>query len=196
MATRPAQFSKVKITPRRGATATTIADIPFEIQTVAGQTAKALRISDSLDAELFSVLPNGDGAAKYAEVTIPAASVLTLFSVPYTLVAAPGVGRILEFLSALVILDYGTAAYAGIGATEDLAVRYTDASGAIVSTTLETTGFLDATADALRTLKAISTDLTPVANAALKLGLLNGDITTGDSPLRVKVSYRVHSTGL
>lgn len=133
---------------------------------------------------------------QYAAVSVTAAEVKALNATPKTLVAAPAAGYVLEFISALLILDYGTAAYAGIGATEDLVIRYTNGSGAIVSTTLETTGLLDATSDQLRTFKGISTDLTPVAAAALVLHLLNGEVTTGDSPLRIKVAYRVHATGL
>lgn len=136
------------------------------------------------------------GAMQYAEVTLTAAEVKALNATPKVLVAAPGAGKVLEFVSATAILDYNSAAYAGVGATEDLAIRFTDGSGAIVSTTLEVTGFLDQTSDQLRTHKAISTDLTPVANAALVLHMLNGEITTGDSPVRYKVNYRIHNTGL
>jgi len=135
-------------------------------------------------------------AMRYAEVTVSSAEILALNATPKTLVAAPGAGKVLEFISATAILDYNSAAYAGIGATEDLVIRFTDASGAIVSTTLETTGFLDQTADQLRTHKAIVTDLVPVANSPLVLHLLNGEVTTGNSPIRYKVAYRVHTTGL
>lgn len=133
---------------------------------------------------------------RYAEVTISAAEMLALNATPKTLVAAPGAGKMLVFHGAVAILDYNSAAYAGIAAGEDLAVKYTNGSGAAASTTLETTGFLDQTSDQIRTHKAIATDLTPVANAALVLHLASGEITTGNSPLRYKVWYSVVSTGL
>jgi hypothetical protein len=38
-------------------------------------------------------------------------------------------------------------------------------------------------------------DITPVANAALVLHMLTGEITTGDSPLHVRVFYRVVPVG-
>lgn len=141
-------------------------------------------------------LSSGIPVLQYAAVTIPTASVLTLNSVPYTILAAPGAGKVNIFHDAMIVLDYNSAAYAGIAAGEDLAVRYTDGSGATVSTTLETTGFLDATSDQIRTLKRITTDVTPVANAVLKLCLASGDITTGDSPLRMYFTYSTWSTGL
>lgn len=131
---------------------------------------------------------------QYAEVAITAAEMLALRATPKTLVAAPGAGYLLEFVSAMVIYDY-TAAFTE--SSDDLAVRYTDGSGAIASTTLTANGFLTATADAIRTLKPITTDLTPVANAALVLhNVGNGEYGGTGSPVRVKVAYRVHATGL
>lgn len=130
------------------------------------------------------------------EVTITAAEMLALNASPKTLVPAPGAGKVLRFLGATAIYDFNSAAYAGIGATEDLAVRFTDGSGAIVSTTLEVTGFLDQTTDQIRTHKPIVTDLTPVANSPLVLHMLNGEITTGNSPVRYIVDYEVLDTKL
>lgn len=135
-------------------------------------------------------------AIRYAQVNVSSAEILALNATPKTLVAAPGAGKVLEFISATAILDYNSAAYAGIGSTEDLVIRFTGTSGAIVSTTLETTGFLDQTSDQIRTHKAIATDLVPVANSPLVLHMLNGEVTTGNSPIRYKVAYRVHTTGL
>jgi hypothetical protein len=139
---------------------------------------------------------NADGVMRMVEVTVSSAEILALNATPKTLVAAPGAEKVLVFHSAVAILDYNSAAYAGIAAGEDLAIRYTDGSGAVASTTLETTGLLDATSDQLRTHKAIVTDLTPVANAALVLHLASGEVTTGNSPMRYKVFYSVISTGL
>lgn len=152
--------------------------------------------ADVIDASGVVVGTLAETAIRYAEVTVSSAEILALNATPKTLVAAPGAGKVLEFVSATAILDYNSAAYAGVGATEDLVIRFTDASGAIVSTTLETTGFIDQTSDQLRTHKAIVTDLTPVANSPLVLHLLNGEVTTGNSPIRYKVAYRVHTTGL
>jgi hypothetical protein len=177
MAYKATKLSKLELQARAST------DIPLVVKNAAG-------------ASIGVMGANGMGFTRYAEVTVTAAEVLALFATPKTLVAAPGAGLVLDFLGALLILDYGGTAYAGIAAGEDLVVRHTDASGAIVSTTLETTGLLDGTADALRTLKRIVTDLTPVANSPLVLHLLTGEVTTGNSPLRIKVAYRVHATGL
>jgi hypothetical protein len=131
---------------------------------------------------------------QYAEVEITVAEMKALAASQKELVAAPGAGKVLEFLGAMFIYDY-VAAFTE--STDNLVVRFTDGSGAIVSTTLETTGLLDAESDQLRTFKPIVTDLTPVANAALVLDNSgDGEFGGTGSPCRVKVAYRVHDTGL
>jgi hypothetical protein len=92
-------------------------------------------------------------------------------------------------VDAQVFLDFNSVAYNGIAAGEDLAFCYTDGSGAQVGT-VETTGFLDAGADAHRNVLFNGTSA-PVANAALVAALLVGEIATGNSPLKVRVRYRV-----
>jgi hypothetical protein len=125
---------------------------------------------------------------------IASAAILTLNATPVTLVAAPGSGLALVFEGAVVYKPAGTA-YAGIAAGEDLAVKYTDASGAAVAT-CETTGFMDQATAQLRYVRPFTaasgvSDITPVANSPLVAHLLSGEITTGTSALRVRVFYRV-----
>ena len=134
-------------------------------------------------------LTEGD-QRKSVDVTITAAQMLALNATPQSLVPAPGAGYALVFDGAVVFLDYNSAAYAGIAAGEDLSIKYTDGSGLEVGA-LEATGLLDATADALRYVppKAVA-GFTPVANAALVLHMLTGEVTTGDSPLKLRVYYR------
>lgn len=129
---------------------------------------------------------------KAVKVTITSAQLLALNATPVTLIAAPGASKIAEFVSAIVHKPAGTA-YAGIAAGEDLAIKYTDASGAQVNTSLETTGFLDQTTAQSRLTRQISTEYTPVVNAPIVAHLLTGEITTGDSPLYLTIFYRVHS---
>jgi hypothetical protein len=119
---------------------------------------------------------------------------LAIRATPKTLVAAPGAGYALEFVSALFIYDY-VAAYTET--SDNLAVRYTDGSGTTVSLTLETTGLLDATADKVSTIHPLATDVLVTANAALVLhNTGDGELGGTGSPCRVKVAYRVHATGL
>ena len=133
---------------------------------------------------------------QYAEVEITSAELLALAATPITVVAAPGAGKVLEFVSATVILDKGATAYDDAAADGDLAIRFTDGSGVIVSTTLDADTFIDGATDQIRTLKPLTTDITPVADAVLVLDNTGAEFTGGDGVLRVKVAYRVHATGL
>lgn len=131
----------------------------------------------------------------HKEVEISSAEILDLFTTPKTLVAAPGAGKVLEFISLLLVYDWETVAYT-IGTATDLQVKYTDATGAAVSITEAVAGFLDKEADDLRSLDKVGTIVTPVVNAPLVLTLAGANVTLGDSPIHAKVAYRVHTTGL
>lgn len=133
-----------------------------------------------------------DGATTYKDVVITSAQLLALNATPQTLLAAPGAGLATIFLGATIVKPAGTA-YGGIAAGEDLSIKYTDASGLEVAE-CETTGFLDQSTLQIRhcnhyaAASAVSS-ITPVANAVLIIMLLVGEITTGTSPLNIRVFY-------
>lgn len=130
-------------------------------------------------------------------VTIATAAVRTLNATPVTVVPAPGAGKFIEVDSIRVMLDYGTAAYDGVaGSGEDLAFKYTNASGAKVVTDIAGSGFGDASADAQRLTRGIA--VTPALNAAVVAHILSGEwyAAAGDSPLLVEVFYRVRTAQL
>jgi len=136
---------------------------------------------------------------KSVDVTLTAAQVLALNATPITLVAAPGANLALIFDGAVLHKPAGTA-YAGVAAGEDLAIKYTDASGLEVGQA-EMTGFADQTTVQTRYIRphtaasAISS-ITPAANAALVAHMLVGEIITGDSVFRFRVFYRIVPTVL
>ncbi len=136
-----------------------------------------------------------ESAVQYAEVEISAAEILALFAAPKELVAAPGAGKLLEFISLLLAYDWGTVAYT-IGTAGNLQVKYTDGSGVAVSTTRAATGFLDEVADALSSLDKLEATVEPAVNEPLVLTVATASPTAGDSPIHAKVAYRVHATGL
>ena len=128
------------------------------------------------------------------DVVVTSAQILALNATPVTLVPAPGAGKVLIFEGATIAKPAG-AAYAGIAAGEDLSIRYTGSSGLEVGE-CETTGFLDQTTLQVRHVNPYNaatgiSSITPVANAVLVLHMLVGEITTGDSPLNIRVFYRV-----
>src|SRR4051794_32041880 len=79
---------------------------------------------------------NFDPMVAVASVSLTAAEMKALRATPKELVAAPGAGYVLEFISATFIYDY-TAAFTE--SSDDIAVRYTNGSGVIASTTLDAT---------------------------------------------------------
>jgi hypothetical protein len=126
---------------------------------------------------------------------VTSAQVLALFATPIEIIPAPGAGRCVIPRKWMVYKPAGTA-YAGIAATEDLVLKYTNASGVQVASPIEATGFLDqATAQtAWAGMKGSADNATPasalaVANAAVVLHMLVGEIITGNTSLFVKVWY-------
>lgn len=137
-----------------------------------------------------------DGPTYIAIGTIAAAQVRTLNATPQTLVAAPGSNKALVLVHATLWLDYESAGYDSVGASDDLTIRYTNASGATLAT-IETTGFMDQTADQVRYVYPTTTAaFTPASNAPLVLHCSTGEMysAAGDSPLKYKVHYRVIDT--
>lgn len=157
----------------------------------AGSSATTVRVR--LNGGFYPALD--ESVLRSVDVTVSSAEMLALNATPKTIVAAPGAGKAIIPVAALLFLDFGTAAYAGIAAGEDLAFKYTNAAGTQIFT-VEATNFLDAVADALRYADAGSALLTPTANAAVVLHMLTGEIITGDSPLRIRMYYRVVPTTL
>ena len=149
-------------------------------------------LSLNVTAAIISELQEASGGIA---VEISSAEILALFTTPKTLVAAPGAGKVLEFVSLLLALDYNTTAYT-VGTATDLQVKYTNASGVAVSTTRAVTGFLDQTTDTIFLLDRLEATIAPAINAALVLCLAVANPTLGNSPIHAKVVYRVYETGL
>lgn len=148
------------------------------------------------------VLRNKFEKARTVVKTITSAQLLALNTTPITMIPAPGANLMIKIVSWTVRHGTGTA-YAGIAAGEDLVLKYTDASGAVAATAIETTGFLDQTTAQIRLANALAgsgaaastpADLTPVANAAIVCHLLSGNITTGDFPLYLFIEYDIVPT--
>jgi hypothetical protein len=131
-----------------------------------------------------------------ATVAVTAAQIKGLRATPKTLVAAPGAGKILQFVDALIMLDAGSE---GLTETADnMAIKYTDGSGVAVSNTIEATGFIDQTGDTY-------TSVTPKADAIVAVtGNVNKALVlhnigdgeyagnaSNDAALKVFINYRV-----
>lgn len=130
-----------------------------------------------------------------ATVTLTASEVKALATTPITLVAAPAAGKALSFQGAHFKLVYGSEVFAESG--DNLGIKYTDASGVQVSSTIEMTGFIDQSADTY-TCGIPANDVIVAATGAeaqaLVLDNLGSNFTgnaSNDSTLVVTVLYNV-----
>jgi hypothetical protein len=113
----------------------------------------------------------------------------------YEVVAAPGAGKVIEFVSGVVILDYATAAYTGGG---DVTFNYA-AGGGAVSAAVSYANSIGASADKVAVVGyAAPANNQLVANAAINLVVASAPTQPGTAAgvIRTKVTYRVHTTGL
>lgn len=161
---------------------------------------KPLEVTDLSGNVLFDVGASGYGALRYAEVALTNAQIKALRATPATLVAAPGAGKYLEFVSAVLFLNYGSNALTE--SADNLAVRYNNGSGTIVSQAIECTGFIDQTADtstnALPKIDAIASKAASENQALVLHNTGDGEFggnAAADTVMRVKIAYRVHQTG-
>lgn len=126
---------------------------------------------------------------RYRTIKLTSAQILLLNSVPKELVATPGAGRVIEFVSAVLHLDFGSAAYASFGT---LQIR-TDGSESILSGTLATGELLYATDDKVAVMIPVSTGIGLDINEGIELDVPDGVPTAGDSTITMVVGYRIHS---
>jgi hypothetical protein len=130
------------------------------------------------------------------------AQMLALATSPVEMVAAPGAGFVLEFVSGALFFDH-TAAYTEPSAPDDMVIRYTDGSGGIVSQDVDATGFLTAAGDAMAFIAPLHGAITTVRlkaacdNQALVLHNTGGNYGGGNAAnvVRFSISYRIRAAG-
>lgn len=134
---------------------------------------------------------------KVAKVAVTATEIRTLAAAPKTLVAGVA-GKAFVFLGALVKYIGGANPFDSVGAGEDLAIRYTNGAGQIVSPAIDTTTDINlgATDDDESWLPPLATVVNPVTAAALVLDNVGGgelastdDDSDGDGTLEVIIHY-------
>ena len=132
---------------------------------------------------------------QYAQIKLTNAEVLALFTTAKALIAAPGVGKVIEVESATISYKKSTAFT--IGSATNLSIKYKDKTGADATSTLAATGFLDQATDQNQLLRALTTTQNLDANAVNQpvcLALLGANVTGGAlSTVNVQIAYRVHT---
>jgi len=131
-----------------------------------------------------------DEMALYTTLELTNAQILALNATPITAIAAPGAGKVIEIVKVVGVHDYATAAFGGIAEGEDLNLCYTNGSGAVLAS-LETTGWLDATADELAF--GLMAKPATLINAAVVAHVNTGEIITGGGTIDLHIWYRVHT---
>lgn len=128
-----------------------------------------------------------------SKVTIANAACRTLNATPVQVIPAPGAGRAICDVWIHAKYIYATAAFDAVGAGDDLAFKFTDASGAKVCGDIETVGWVDQTSSAWRSTGPVVTTSTPVANAAVVAHVLAGEWygAAGGGYLVIRATYRI-----
>lgn len=140
-------------------------------------------------------------AIKTATVNLTNAQIKAMRASPVELVAAPGAGNVLEFMGAILILNYGSNVLTE--STDNMAVEYNAGTAATASDAIESGSFIDAAADTITTAVPVKDVVDASADIVNKnLALANtGDGEFGgnagaDTLMTVITTYRVHATGL
>jgi len=127
------------------------------------------------------------GAVLTKTVALTTTEVKALFASPAELVAAPGAGKVIDLISAVLFLDYASATYD----TQGVLTIQTGTTGTAQSDAIAAAAFLFKTADQFTGVQVLSAERTLDANESLVLSCGTANPATGDSPVTVKVSYRV-----
>ncbi len=129
---------------------------------------------------------NGKLSAQIESTTtsITNAEIKLLFSVPITLVAAPGVGKALIFHGAMAFLNHGGTDFVA-DANEDFQIQY-DGAVAVSELALQV-DFIEAAADVHYWLAPKNTVIT--ANQELEAANITAEVATGDGVMEVTCYY-------
>lgn len=122
-------------------------------------------------------------------IDITSAEIKLLVTAPKLLVDAPGPGKVLEFVSAVLFLDYNSETYdTNTSLTIQTVTGNTALSGAVTAA-----NFLHKTEDVYTVMAPLDTAAGVITNVNDGLELVAiGVPATGDSPMKIKVAYRIH----
>lgn len=137
----------------------------------------------------FSSIKAMFGDIQAASLSIPTASVLTLFATPLDIVAAPAAGYAIQVISASCSITYNSVAYATntrLQLITDTATvgQFQGASTILAATTTRISGINDA-------INPTAAQTQIIGAKSLKVQVQTGNPTAGDSNIKVYVLYRL-----
>ena len=157
--------------------------------------AGGAEIATSGSGSTVTIALNED-AIRQTQVTLTSAQVKALAATQIELVPAPGAGKAIHFLGAALKLNYGTNVFTE--SDDDLVIKYTNASGVAVSDVVESTGFIDQSADTITFAVPIKDPIVAAASCENQALVLDNDgdgeiagNAANDNTLTVDISYRV-----
>jgi hypothetical protein len=124
----------------------------------------------------------------FKSVTLSSNDILNGFTIPVPLIAAPGVGYVLQILNSEFILKFNSIAYAGGGFGR---LRFTNGSSIASFSALTITASVSTQQGA----NANSGSITALENLAVEYVNLTAPFTTGDSTARIDLSYQILRIG-
>ena len=179
------------LTGATGSTGTNTTNIVFSASPTFTETVTAPIISQTATVSELTVLVTIDSTKLVGSAVGDLAHVDGA-----VLVAAPASGFLLEFVSAVFIYDYSTAAFGG-GANDVVVQVGASGTQVTVSSAITSASLLTAAEDKILRLGSIATELSPAAGGAISLnGTLLTNPGTAAGALRVHLTYRIHTTGL
>ena len=130
-------------------------------------------------------------------ITLTNAELKALNTTAKELVAAPGAGRFIEFVSAVLHLDVGSEILTE--SADNLDIEYDSGTGPAVCTTIECTGFIEQTVDQVMLAIALVLAGTTTASSTINKNLVllsnEGDFAgnaSADAVMKIKIAYRIH----
>lgn len=131
---------------------------------------------------------------QYQDTTLTAAQVKALFTTPIVVVTAPGSGKMIIVQEMYATMVYGTATYSTAAGGAALKYKATGAGQAVGAAL--TQAFLQASSGSnyahVRGSATLITDVTAnLDNQPVVIQAATSDPTTGDSPVKIRVYYRV-----
>jgi len=173
---------------------------PLLTQSSTQQLEGGVLTNNTLNNLTTDIANLASGAALSSSVSAPLTVALTLaqlqtsHSVPIPLLPAQGAGTLIEVISIIFDLDYGSAAFAGGGAVG--AYLGVDATGVLASAAAAATFFTTFTAShsiLLAGAMAVAAN-TAILNTGLVLANPTADFTSGTGASGIiQLTYRVHS---